>query len=81
MLALEEAGVPRDEIIKASTSRAAKMLKIDADVGSVSEGKVADLIILEQNPLASFRGLKHIRWVVRNGVAKSPAEWVQKDSK
>jgi hypothetical protein len=78
MEALEEAGLPRLEIVKAATSRAAKMLKIDRDVGTIAVGKAADLLILGQNPLDSIKTLRNLKWVIRNGIARTPAEWLDK---
>jgi Amidohydrolase family len=75
--ALEQAGLPPKEIIVAATSRAAKMLKIDDQVGSVSVGKIADLIILDHNPLDDASAIRKLSWVVKCGVAKSPSDWMK----
>lgn len=76
MEALEEAGLPRVEIIIGATSRAAKMLKLDRQVGAVQVGMLADLLVLEKNPLENMKALRSIQWVIQNGNAKAPKDWL-----
>ena len=51
---LGEAGLSEMEAIKAATINAAKMLNLSDQIGSVDIGKVADLVIVEDNPLDSY---------------------------
>jgi hypothetical protein len=46
---------------------AAKYLRRDNDQGSVEEGFVADLVILDENPLENIQNLRLIDSVVKNG--------------
>lgn len=54
---LQEAGFMPLEAIRAGTLSGAEVLGIDQDTGSVEIGKLADLIVLDQNPLESFKFL------------------------
>lgn len=72
MEALEEAGLPREEILVAATSRAARMMKIDGETGSIQAGKAADLVILGGNPLESMKAFRDIRFVIQGGRARMP---------
>ena len=54
---LQEAGFMPLEAIRAGTLSGAEVLGIDKDTGSVEIGKFADLIIVDQNPLESFKFL------------------------
>lgn len=66
-LELSKAGLSNPEILKAATWRAAEFLHRTADFGSVETGKVADLVLLEADPLADIGNARRIRAVVRGG--------------
>ena len=55
------------EVIKMATSNAAKMLKIENEVGSITEGKKADLILLDKNPLEDISNTLSINCVLKEG--------------
>jgi len=54
---LQEAGFHPLEVVRAATLSGAELLGIDKDTGSVEIGKLADLIIVDENPLANFKVL------------------------
>ncbi|WP_410528190.1 amidohydrolase family protein [Robertkochia flava] len=54
---LREAGFHPLEIIKAATLSGAEALKMDDKIGTVSIGKLADLVIVEENPLVNLKVL------------------------
>jgi len=61
---LQEAGFHPLEVIRSATYLAAQVLKMDDRIGSVRVGKLADLVIVEQNPIANFKvlyGTGHFR--------------------
>ena len=62
-----EAGVPAMTAIQAATLNAAKVYKKDKDFGSVEVGKVADLAIVEGDPLADIWATQNVRIVVKDG--------------
>lgn len=55
LLFMEEAGLSTMEVIEAGTYKAAELLGIEKDYGSLEEGKVADFLILEDSPLDDLR--------------------------
>jgi len=54
---LREAGFHPLEVIRAATLKGAEALGADKQIGTVQIGKLADLIIIEENPLANFKVL------------------------
>lgn len=75
---LGEAGLPPMTIVQSATRIPAEMLGIANDVGTVEIGKRADLVILRADPLVDLRALKTVLWTVRDGVARTPEEWIGK---
>jgi Tol biopolymer transport system component len=55
------------EVLRAATIDGAKILGLDQEVGSIKTGKLADLLILDKNPLENVRNSLSIRYVMRNG--------------
>ncbi|MGB5321159.1 amidohydrolase family protein, partial [Lutimonas sp.] len=54
---LREAGFHPLEVIRAATLNGAEALGMDDQIGSVEIGKMADFVILEENPLQNFKAL------------------------
>jgi hypothetical protein len=54
---LREAGFHPLEVIRSATLNGAEALKIDDQIGSVQIGKLADFVIVEENPLVNLKSL------------------------
>jgi len=76
LVAFEEAGMAPMEILRSATANVAKAYKVDRDVGTLEVGKIADLVILDADPLASARNYRRIASVIKDGkvvdIAKLP---------
>jgi hypothetical protein len=62
-----EAGVPPMNAIQAATLNVARTFRKDRDYGSVERGKVADLSIVEGNPLEDIWMTQNVKMVVMDG--------------
>jgi hypothetical protein len=54
---LREAGFHPLEVIRAATLKGAEALGRDAEIGSIEVGKLADMLLVEENPLANLKVL------------------------
>jgi Tol biopolymer transport system component/imidazolonepropionase-like amidohydrolase len=55
------------EALRAATIAGADKIGFAPDLGSVEAGKLADLVVLDADPLADIHNSAKIRWVVKNG--------------
>ena len=58
------------EALRAATRHGAEMIGIAQDVGSIEEGKLADMVVLTANPLEDIRATASIRHVIQGGVVR-----------
>lgn len=65
--AYEQAGIPREQIIRAATGSGASWLGRGDDFGTIQVGRRADIIVVHGDPLASIKSLRNIVAVVKNG--------------
>ncbi|MGV6852167.1 MAG: amidohydrolase family protein [bacterium] len=67
MWMLSQGGMSNKNVLRAATLDGAKALGYDKEIGSLENGKLADLIVLESNPLENIRMTEHIAYVMVNG--------------
>lgn len=66
-------GMPAIKVISALTRVGANILGKQRDLGTVEPGKLADIIVVQGNPLYDITALAHVETVVKGGkVVKSP---------
>jgi len=64
---LVEAGLSPIAALRAATWNPAEFLHVTQDYGSIDPGKVADLVVLDADPLIAVRNTTRIRAVFRRG--------------
>jgi imidazolonepropionase-like amidohydrolase len=62
-----EYGMKPIEAIRSATTRAAELLRMEKQIGSIEAGKLADIIAVEGNPLDDIRALAHVVFVMKTG--------------
>jgi imidazolonepropionase-like amidohydrolase/Tol biopolymer transport system component len=64
---LQQGGMSPMEALRAATIDGATYLGLDGDLGSIENGKLADLVVLDRNPLENIRHSESIAMVMLNG--------------
>lgn len=89
MQLMQAAGMSTHSIIRSATLNAAKAMKLDMQTGSVSPGKLADLVLLRNNPLDDIAHLENPiaiikvgRYIDQSGIdalskrGQQPSSWI-----
>lgn len=62
-----QAGMDPYEVLKTATVNAARHLSMEHKLGSLESGKLADIIVFDQNPLENIMSLEKPIWVFKEG--------------
>ena len=60
-------GVPPMEVIATATRRNADYMKMGGELGTVTRGRLADVIVIDGNPLVNMRDLRNVVAVIKDG--------------
>jgi imidazolonepropionase-like amidohydrolase len=61
------AGLTPVEALRSATLNPAKFLGLDKTLGTIEQGKIADLVLLDADPLEDVRNTQRINAVISNG--------------
>lgn len=67
MWMLGQGGMTPMQVLRCATINGAAYLGMDREIGSLESGKLADLIVLNENPLDDIRKTDNIKYVMVNG--------------
>lgn len=74
LVLMVEGGLTPAEALRTATLNAAKFLGREKEQGTVAAGKLADLVILDADPLSDIRNIRKIHRVLKGGVIYDPAQ-------
>ena len=60
-------GITNHDMLKVSTIKGAYAIGLDKELGSIEKGKLADLVILNEDPIENIRNTNTVKMVMKNG--------------
>ncbi len=57
----------RKYVLHTATLNNAKIINMDSKIGSIEKGKLADIVVLDNNPLEDFKNLRNINILIKDG--------------
>ena len=64
---LQSGGLSQHDALRAATIVGAEAIGLDKDLGSLEAGKMADILVLDRNPLTDIRNTNSLAMVMKNG--------------
>jgi len=65
--AMAAGGMSNHDVLRVATIHGANAIGMEQDLGSLEPGKLADLIVLDANPLEDIHNTNTVRYVMKNG--------------
>ena len=65
---MTEAGMPASAALKSATIEAAKLLRVEEELGQIKIGMLADIIAMNENPIKDINAVSNIIFVMKDGI-------------
>ena len=78
MEAMQAAGIPAADLIVMATRNGAQAMRRDRDFGTLEAGRIADLLVLTEDPRADVRAFRSLTHVMRAGRLHRQADLAQR---
>ncbi len=72
-----KAGIPAPRVLQIATIDAIRLLEADQELGSVTRGKLADLVMVQGDPSANISDIRKVRLVMKGGAIYDPSALYQ----
>ena len=69
-----QAGIPPPQVLQLATHGAARIMRMDSELGSIEPGKLADLVLVDGDPAQEISAVRNTALVMKDGVLYRPAE-------
>lgn len=77
MRMMVDAGLTPLEVLRSATTNGAKALGLEGRTGAIKGGMLADLVILDADPLADIGNLARVHRTIKNGVMYDPEQLME----
>jgi imidazolonepropionase-like amidohydrolase len=77
MALMQEAGLTPLEVLRAATVNGARAVRRDNEIGAIAAGRLADLVILDADPVAGVENLSRVYRVIKDGRVFDPDELIR----
>jgi imidazolonepropionase-like amidohydrolase len=67
-----DSGIPAPEVLRIATLGAARVMKRDQDLGSIAPGKLADMVLVDGDPVARISDVRRVVLTVKDGTTYDP---------
>ncbi len=68
------AGIPAAEVLRMATLTSAQVMGVDKDLGVVAAGKLADMVLVDGDPVAAIADIENVDTVIKGGKVYDPAK-------